>query len=137
LKGESESRNRMPFVNLKNDLPVFGIKHDGCEVRALRDTHRSRSALQGVAFAPRFTKKRRHLAPNTLGDVWAIASKLLHGAQSFGNARFYNCHEKVWQRLIEKRLDRDLCKPLHIDQRAHFAPISHPRESCCQRLELD
>jgi hypothetical protein len=24
LKGESESPYRMPFVNLKNDLPVFG-----------------------------------------------------------------------------------------------------------------
>jgi hypothetical protein len=79
LIGESKSRNRMPFVNLKNDLPVFGIKHDGCEVRALRDTHPSRSALQGVAFAPRFTEAATPCLPNTLGDVWAYClSKLFH-----------------------------------------------------------
>lgn len=52
LISESESRNGMAFVNSKNDFPVFRIKHDVGEVGRYGIPTLSRSALQGVAFAP-------------------------------------------------------------------------------------
>jgi hypothetical protein len=95
LIGESKSRNRMAFVNSKNDFLVFGIKHDVGEGRALRIPTLSRSALlQGVAFAPRLTKRRRHLVAPTLWAMFgplpikALSHRRASGA--FGNARLYN-----------------------------------------------
>lgn len=90
----------MPCVNLQNDLPVFRIKHDVGEVGYGYPPYHV-APLQGVAFAPRLHEEAATpCAPNTLGDVWAIALMLFHVTvlRSFGNARLYNCRETTAQR---------------------------------------
>jgi len=71
LIGERQSRNRMAFVNLKNDLPVFRIKHDGCEVRALRIPTYHVAPFKESPLPPASRRSGDALLPNTLGDVWA------------------------------------------------------------------
>lgn len=74
LISQSKSRNRMPFVNLKNDFPGFGIKHDVSEARALR--------ILTYRVAPSF--KESPLPPASLGSgdtlcrptLWAMFGPL-------------------------------------------------------------
>ena len=78
LISESKSRNRTPFVNSKNDLPVFRIKHSVDEVRALRIPTLSRSALiQGAAFPPASPRGGDTLCP-TLWAMFGLIAKLFH-----------------------------------------------------------
>ena len=88
LIGERESRNRTAFINRKNNFPSFGIKHDWRGKGATDLSVIGSALMQGVAFAPRFTRKRRRLVPpNTPGDVWAIAKALSHHRASAMCAR--------------------------------------------------
>jgi len=69
--------------------PWFGLAPQHLRGKGATDSHLSRSALQGVAFAPYFTKKQRHLEPNILGDVGLIAEALSQ-PRALAIARLYN-----------------------------------------------
>jgi len=74
------------------------VSFSRAKVKGATDTHLSRSApVQGVAFAPRLTKRRRRLVlPNTLGDVWATAQSSFT-SQNFGNVRFISAAKHASQ----------------------------------------
>ncbi len=80
---------------------------------------------------PASPKRRPLVSPNTLGDVWAIAyRKLFHITElrELSAMRWlYTCHQKGVAMIEKDWVIRNLCKPLHIDQWAHFARISHQR----------
>lgn len=83
---DSKSRNRTAFVNLKNDLPAFGIKHDVGEVGRYGIPTLSRSALQGVAFAPHFNEAATPYC-QTLWAMFGLLPQRSFTLQSIGVRR--------------------------------------------------